>query len=99
MPNKTWKSVERRVASMLGGERVKLSGINSGYSSGDVLDPNYLIEVKTKKQSSLHRLFSKVEKEAKAEQKTPLLVMHQKNTSKYLAVMDLEELIKWRKNL
>ena len=44
MPNKTWKNLERKVATMLGGKRVPSSG--AGAIKGDVQHDIYFIECK-----------------------------------------------------
>jgi len=48
MPNKTWKVLERKVAKMLGGQRIAASG--TGAIKGDVQHPIYFIECKWGKQ-------------------------------------------------
>jgi len=48
MPNKSWKSIERKVATALGGQRIAASG--NGTIKGDVQHPVYFIECKWGKQ-------------------------------------------------
>jgi len=48
MPNKTWKDLERKVAKMLGGQRIAASG--NGGIKGDVQHDTYFIECKWGKQ-------------------------------------------------
>ena len=48
MPNKTWKDLERKVAKMLGGQRIAASG--NGAIKGDVQHDTYFIECKWGKQ-------------------------------------------------
>jgi len=48
MPNKTWKDLERKVAKMLGGQRIAASG--TGAIKGDVQHDTYFIECKWGKQ-------------------------------------------------
>lgn len=49
MVSNNWKKVEYKVAKMLGGTRVPVSGRARGFK-GDVEHPEYFIEVKTGKQ-------------------------------------------------
>ena len=84
MPNKPWKSVERRVARELGGERNPLSGGASRHTRGDALLPVPLfVEVKhgtsvPRSSSAIKRLFGEVEVKARAEGKLAVLVLHAK---------------------
>lgn len=84
MPNRPWKSVERRIARALGGERNPLSGGASRHTRGDALLPVPLyVEVKhgssvPRSWSAIERLFADVETNARAEGKVPVLVLHPK---------------------
>lgn len=84
MPNRPWKSVERRVARELGGERNPLSGGASRHTRGDALLPVPLfVEVKhgssvPRSSFAIERLFGEVETKARAEGKVPVLVLHSK---------------------
>lgn len=50
-PTSTWKAIERKVAEVLGGQRIPASG--NGAIKGDVRHDRYLVEVKYGKQVPL----------------------------------------------
>ena len=77
MPNKTWKSAERRIARMFGSERNPLSGIGSRHTASDSLHPRYFIETKMRKKIPFKAVFAEAVKLAKKEGKIPMLVAHE----------------------
>lgn len=97
MPNATWKAIERRVAKDLGGTRNPLSGIRSGHGThGDILHPTLYGEIKHTARAAILTLLREVQRLAKREHKMPLIVMHEKGTQNYAAVLPFSDfLIIW----
>lgn len=95
MADKTWKAVERRIASLLGGRRTPLSGGNSGHgTSADVLGVSEYVEIKHgKRLFPLWREFVESEKQAKKEGKKLLFVCHAKAASDSLVCVRLSEVL------
>ena len=92
MPDKTWKAVERRVAKMFGGQRNPLSGGNSRHTQGDVIHPMFFIEVKHRAKIPFLKIWLDTKQKAKKEGKIPVLIVHQKGSQNYVAVVDAEYL-------
>ena len=88
MPDKTWKAVERRIAKMFGGTRNPLSGRNSRHTSADIIHPSLYIEVKHRSRIPFYKVWKDVYAKAKSEGKIPVLVIHEKGSETYLAVVD-----------
>ena len=76
--DKTWKAIERRVASFLGGVRVPVSGRQRGHSP-DVEHPLFSIEVKHR-QSIPEWLFDAMDQaeQSRRDEQIPLVFLHQK---------------------
>ena len=92
MPDRTWKAVERAIAKRLGGRRNPLSGIRSGHGThGDLLHPTLYGEFKHTKRAAILTLLRETVKLAKRERKMPLIVMHEKGTQNYAAVLPLSD--------
>lgn len=91
----TWKDVERKVANLLGGARIPLSGRNNMGQVGDVDLVGFDIEVKSGRQVPmavvgwLHviRELARVEGEGKL----PVLVMQPKGSPGRIVVLDLDD--------
>lgn len=95
MPDKTWKAAERRIAARLGGKRNPLSGIRSGHGThGDILHPTIYGEFKHTQRAAILTLLRATRKLAKQEHKMPLIVMHEKGTQNYAAVLPLDDFTK-----
>lgn len=94
MPNTTWKSLERRVAEVLGGKRNPLSGGQGKHTRGDIIHPDLYVEVKLRKHWAVYDLFMDTRTKAAKEGKTPLAVIHEGSRKHTLAVVDLEWLVK-----
>ena len=76
--DKTWKQIERKVAALLGGVRVPVSGRQRG-DSPDVLHPTFSIEVKHREQFPDWLFDAMRQAEAsKRDEQIPLVVLHQK---------------------
>ncbi len=74
---KAWKSCERKVAALLGGKRVPVSGRTRG-DAPDVLHDSFSIEVKSRKK--LPAWIEEAMKQAEASAKDgqmPVAVLHQ----------------------
>lgn len=95
MPSATWKAVELRIARRLGGKRNPLSGIRSGHGThGDLLHPTLYGEFKHTKRAAILTLLRATRKLAKREHKMPLIVMHEKGTENYAAVLPLDDFVR-----
>ncbi len=77
MPNQTWKAIERRVAAMLGGVRVPITGRARG-SAPDIQHELYSLEVKHRKSLPgwLYDAMSQAKASIRGEQ-IPVVVLHQ----------------------
>lgn len=75
---KTWKSVERKIATYFGTRRTPLSGGNSGHTRSDTLHPRLFVETKYRKVFSVLNLWREVKILAKKENKTPVVCLSEK---------------------
>jgi hypothetical protein len=77
--DKTWKRIERRVAELLGGVRVPVSGRQRG-DSPDVIHPVFSVEVKHREKLPewLFDAMRQAEASKRGEQ-VPLVILHQKS--------------------
>ena len=78
MADKTWKAVERRVASFFGARRNPLSGSNSGGTHSDSLHEQLFIETKFRVKHSAISLWKKTEDLAYKEGKIPVVALVEK---------------------
>lgn len=88
---KTWKNTERKIAAIVGGDRVG----NSGSNTEDVTHPVFSIEVKHR--AAIPALITDGWGQAvrnAPEDKQPLLVIHGKGSRNYFAVIPLDVLLK-----
>lgn len=95
MTDKTWKQIERKVAALLGGVRVPVSGRQRG-DSPDVLHPTFSIEVKHREHLPAWLFDAMQQAEAsKRNEQIPLVVLHQKGVPvpSSFAVVRLVDLI------
>lgn len=77
MTNATWKKAERRVAAILGGQRVPVSGRSRG-NQPDVEHPRLSIEVKHRASLPAWLLDALAQAEAAARDgKLPVVVLHE----------------------
>ena len=76
MSDKSWKRFERKVAEQLGGYRIPVSGVSSGFK-GDVSHPLFFVECKWGKQipKTILKWFSKADGQSKDSGKVVLVVM------------------------
>ena len=92
---KDWKSCERRVAELLGGERVPVSGRGRGHSP-DIRHEHLSIEVKNRKRLPAWVENAMRQAEACAQEgQLPLVVLHQdgQRYQEALLVMRLKHLV------
>lgn len=93
-----WKHAERRVAVILDGKRVPLSG-GAAYTTGADVDlDEVFVEVKYRKRFAVITTWESVKARALKEGKEPLLVLAQRGRHIRLAVTDLTFLTKLLKN-
>jgi len=93
MPNTPWKQHERRIARSLRTRRTPLSGGNSGATRSDTLHPQLYIECKSQARSPVNALFRQVRRLARAENKLPVLALHQKGWPGSVAVVDWDTFV------
>ncbi len=85
MANNTWKSVERRIAEKLGGERVPVSGRTgeAGMESPDIEHALWSLEIKHRDQRSMPKWIEHSYDQALASMKehhiAPVCILHTKN--------------------
>lgn len=87
--------MERRIAKLIGGKRITLSGSLSSMP-GDVITDKFLIECKLrgssgKKQIAIEKLWlKKIEQEALSLNKVPLLIFKYKNDKADYIILNLK---------
>ena len=91
--NNTWKSLERKVAKLLGGVRNPLSGGASRHTRGDVIHPYLYVECKLRQKLSMWSWFDDVRQKAKVEGKTPILIIKEKSKKGELVVLDIKDFV------
>ena len=95
----THKAMERRIAKILGGRRIPLSG-SLIIMPGDVITDKFLVGCKLrassgKKQIAIKKAWlTKIEKEAKSQNKIPLLIFKYKNDKDYYVILNLKDFLK-----
>jgi len=95
MADKAWKRREREVASFFNGSRTPLSGGNSKVTRADVIHDDLFIECKLRAKHSVISLWDDTAKIAKTEEKTPVVVLCEKNRPGFWVMVhssDLKEL-------
>ena len=80
MSDKTWKSVERRIAKFFGTQRTPLSGQNSRHTGADILHDKLFVEIKFRSKIPFMKTFKYTIEQAKKENKTPMVVFVEKNS-------------------
>lgn len=97
MSNKTWKNAERRIADIIGGERVPVTGRQRG-SAPDIAHPIWSIEVKhrAKLPDWLHDAMAQAVASNKGGQ-LPIVILHEENQpyAKSFVVVELGEFQNW----
>lgn len=93
MPRGTWKARERKIAADFGVKRTPLSGGASGHTRSDTLHEDLFIEVKGRASHAAIHLFDKTAILAKAEDKTPVVVLWEPKRKGYLVLCRPEDLM------
>lgn len=93
MADKAWKACERRVASFFGTVRNSLSGGNSKMSRSDSLHQSLFIECKQRQKHSVVSLWDDTAKLAKLENKTPVVILSEKNRPGFWVMCHSDDLI------
>lgn len=101
---KNWKAVERKIAEILGGERVPVSGRTRGWAP-DILHPLYALEVKSRLRipallvEGMDQAVKAAEWAWKREgvKKLPVLIIHKDGTAydNSLVVIRLKDIQEW----
>jgi hypothetical protein len=90
--------MERKIAKLLGGKRIPLSGSIS-FIPGDVITDRFLVECKLRGSSGRKQIaiekswLTKIEKEARSQDKVPLLIFKYKNDKAYYVILNLKDFI------
>ena len=92
MPTKTWKNRERQIARFFGSERNPLSGGNGKHTRSDSLHEELFIESKHRKSHSLVTLYEEVKKQARAENKIPVICLSQHGKKGFWVMVKEEDL-------
>lgn len=79
MADKAWKAFERRVASFFGATRNPLSGGDSKHTRADIIHPTLFVECKQRKAHSVIRVWDEAAEQARAEGKTAVVALSEKN--------------------
>ena len=100
MTEKAWKRAKRRIADILGGQRVPVSGRQRG-DAPDIAHESTSIEVKTRKSipASIEDALRQADASSK-EGQLPVVVLHQAGRRYWdaLVVMRLENLVRHMQN-
>jgi len=87
---KAWKVAEKKVAAIVGGTRIGVTGL----PTNDVKHERLAIEVKHTSKPPVFVVNALAQAKANGEAgKVPLAVIHTKGTRQYLAVLRLEDLV------
>ena len=92
MADKSWKAVERRIASLFGVARNALSGRNAKVSASDSVHPSLFIECKHRAKHTTWTLWNDTKALAKKESKVPVLALQEKGRHGALLVVNTEDL-------
>ena len=98
MGDKAWKRREREVARFFNGERNALSGGNSKVTRADVIHKNLFIECKLRAKHSVVSLWDETAKIAKTEEKTPVVVLCEKNRPAFWIMVHSDDLKQLEEN-
>ena len=99
MTEKSWKQAERRVAELLGTNRVPISGAAPFGKKGDVDLAGYIIDVKTGRRQipkCVEKWLEAIRKIGKARDELPLLVFQPYRRHERLVVMTLDDFARVR---
>ncbi len=93
MTDRSWKALERRIASQFNTMRTPLSGSNSRQTSSDTLSDKYYIEVKERARLPFWDAYLKARGLAQKEGKRPLLAFHKKGYKGTIVMLTLEDFL------
>lgn len=94
MGDKAWKQRERQVAAYFGGERTPLSGGNGKITRADVIHDSLFIECKLRQKHSAVTLWDDTKEMADKEDKTPVVVLCEKNRKGFWIMVHSDDLAK-----
>lgn len=86
MPTKTWKAIERRIATVFGCKRQRLSG-SSGRddeTASDTTHKTLFLEIKYRESHAVRTLYEKTAKLALREGKVPVVILVDKGKPGFL---------------
>ena len=92
MSSKTWKNIERRIASYFGSERTPLSGGNSKITRSDSLHDLLFIETKYRVSHSAVTLWRSTKEMADVENKIPVVCLSEKGKQGFWIVCHSSDL-------
>ena len=92
MTDKTSKAVERRIARKLGTVRTPLSGGNGKQTRSDTLHTLFYTEIKHRAKIPFFATWKETVSRVKAENKIPMVVLHQKQSRENIVMMSLDEI-------
>ena len=98
MADKAWKRREREVAGFFNGSRTPLSGGNSKLTRADVIHDSLFIECKLRAKHSVVSLWDDTAKIAKTEEKTPVVVLCEKNRPGFWVMVHSSDLKQLKDN-
>lgn len=91
-PTKTWKAVERKIASFFGTLRTPLSGGNSGHTRSDSRHPVLFVEAKHRTKHTAVTLWDSVKKLAIKENKIPVVCLNEKGRPGFWIMVHSDDL-------
>ena len=92
MPNATWKATERRVAAILGGDRVGCTG----EASPDVVTDWLAVEVKHRRALPAWLKAALAQAKANApEGKLPVVILHEHGRHDSLVLLSMRDFAEW----
>jgi len=92
MPEKAWKSFERRIADGLGGRRIPVPESQQRETDqGDVAHPVFFVECKKRKNISIPAWWKQTQDKAKALRKIPLLCISSERLRRPIIVMNFND--------
>lgn len=94
MGDKAWKQRERKVAQFFGGQRTPLSGGNGKITRADVIHDKLFIECKLRAKHTAVTLWDDTKELAVLENKTPVVVLCEKNRKGFWVMVHSDDLDK-----
>jgi len=99
MTDKAWKADERKVADVLGGKRIPLSGASEISSKCDVDCSWLLVEVKRRARFSAVRWLDKICESARAEGCIGAVAVHVSGSRDWIIILRLDDFAGLKKRL